>query len=616
MGQSVSPLASQQAIKKKSKWEIYLSMRASSQKADLNELPVVGYGLNPFWAVSYYQATLKNFNFTSGSLDLARTNTIMNALLAGSFSVNGYPPEQMRQITYSFLAETIVQEVAAMQNVSDAEIQFQVDRFILANTHSEEDRFLLLAILSDRLYLDYNSLLDPLQNKAKNRPAGVQVNDRDMNLIQAFTGAAQMNPDQGIVCNGVVEVLLKIAAPLFPNDDVLGITGGSHFGLLVAGKDGTYRIIDGGDQYTEKNQITLLPDVQIQEVRIFKMVNGAMAQIGTGRTQMGRLIDESLQLDVPSVQLSADIQSFLTHASREWTKNGRKHVRVLATQGEASFSGNHVMVAAEKVQVDFPKWGYYLGGATTIQTHANENSIYQFYLDAGAEHSIIKRELDFSNAKLKIKATTGVRVTGVGSFGSNDATHAANNGGLDLIQRVNADLEKSGFEVRNDFAMDHSLGPKNLGDMEGALSDLGLNNLGRALGDTYFVLAAIQDHGQLWISLPHRTTKLKMDMNYLGSNLGQKMGMTGGAESQVLSSKFSFYYFAGYLLDGKGYRLEHANLIAGQPAGFEFGAQLSRNANQNRTNFNVEVKGVGGPQPLVNLRANIYLFPIRKKSKP
>jgi hypothetical protein len=535
--------------------------------------------------------TMESYGFKSEAI-LARSNDIWNSKLIAPPSETFDPHSKMGQ---EIFIEGLVQ-ASAKSTLGEKELTKKMADIIKTTYGKDEERFNALSALSLRLYRNYNTARNPGYDNPKNNPFAAVLPKGDMSANDIVKAASAFNVFQGGVCNDISETVAMVGEHLFPDKDVLTVNSGSHFGVVVAdGKQN--RVIDGGDQYVQQNQLFLDPKMTPTNLRISQVQNGALREIAVVDTEMGQLMEKAFQTGKNLLKTDADIPTMIAQFKS-------KHVSFAAGTGELSDS--KVVVVVAKYEDVSDTSSKYIGIGLTEQDFNTQirEAKYQVHITTGAETNVLR----YVNENTNIKFTTGARAAGMYTLNPyKDPNVAAQKADLsvsvDLVNRVSFEHNQDRsvpVRVKGYLETEHTLGPTNWGNTTGALSYMNWGDTGTLLKNVSFHLNQVNADVTAEKRLPKGAMAV-LNAHYQGSNIGQKVDVLAGIDIKVLDGA-KIFIFTGYTkADLKGYKTKNS-LLASQGGGM-VGLKLT---NKRGSEMSINVRGVAG-KPSVGTTIKIPL---------
>ena len=494
--------------------------------------------------------------------------------------------------------KAIIYYASQMQGATENQISQTIATYIQQQSTSDQDKFEFLSRISDAFYQQYNNARNPGKNNAQNNPGKAPLPSGDIPLIQMLQTSAnptQGNAFNGGVCNDISEAVAKISAKVFPDKDVLTITGGSHFGVMIADGKNT-EVIDGYTRYQVKNQISLLPDAAVTNVRVSKMVDGKLKEIGVVDTQLGQLVNHAFGNELPDLKSGANLDDVLLQAKKVWDNGDGVKKQLFTSLADAQLGNGNTTLITAKYEIDTKNTHAYLGlGAGTGKFGGDPIESYQVYLRAGIDRAMLK----YISPKAKVIYSTGVHLDNEETFSRDGWNSLGLAGGLSLKNQVNADLQLGKTGIQSNTQVINSLGPSSWGQTTGAVSTENFHNAMKMLSYMDFHLNQVNSTLNANTPLSTNTTALT-SAHYQGSALGQTLEVTGGVRV-IANNKAQISMYIGKKSVTHGYQTKYDEL--GDVPGMEAGAEYDKNGKS----FEIQSEGLGTGNSRVNGTAIIPL---------
>jgi len=554
----------------------------------------------------------------SSSLDF---NAIQNyATHAAIAAINGsyfVDPAEELQFQRSALLEAMVQTIPQLKGVSDDQISQQIAGFLSQASHSNEEKFVLLSMLSDRLYNNYNDALNPGANNKANNPNHVAVPDGNISQQQLFTAAAVQNPFGGGICNNISQSIAAIGAHLFPDQDVLTITGGTHFGVIFADGKNT-RVINGPDEFSTQNQLELFPDNRATVARIDKVEDGKLKEIAVIDTQLGQLLNTAYGLDQPILKTGANINDVFSTVKKVFAQSDEKRKELSITGGVGHLSNSTVSVFVVKYDAFSKKNHFYAGAGVDDQSFfgsvldynsAFEN-VQKNQASVSARAGYDRNLFHYIHPKLQMDFTTGVRAQGMMDVVTPEL---GTTGAIETVNQFSFHTTNPGtkaFQASGSATLINDLGARDSGGMNGATDSVTFQHVLNMIRDSNLHLNQLV--GKVTLLKPI-TNKINFrgDIFYQGSNIGQSTYVIGGLQLK-LPADAKLYVFTGAETSAlHGYQTKHSLLYG--PEGGKMGLEYQSRAGDR---VGVQIQGIGSDAPQISGTAKILIQRRKKKVLP
>ena len=549
--------------------------------------------------------------------DVSYYRTPLNAHVPSGFQLDWAHIDQWVNQTSSdpgtrrdFIVEAIVQGCALQPLLTEKAMTERVASILEYAGGTDDERFHLLSLLSYRLYENYNDLRNPGYNTKAANPGNVPLPPGDLTLQQMMTAAATDNVYGGGVCNDIVEMTAQIGQKLFPNADILAVTGGSHFGVLV--NDGKQaRVIDGGDNLAMQNKIALLDDTIASSMRISHVENGQLKEIAVVDTQLGQAFNGTFQSTIPNLRTDSRINLALQSARESWAKSDEKRRQFSMNVGQARASDSQILVLVARQDWEGKHTQSYAGIGGAVQRF-DWGSYYHVALKAGFD----RRLLRYVSPRVKLEFSTGAHLSGqIPIYPGYGVDTDGLSGDVSLRQKLDfhyrGDSSKP-LELGFQGQLINSAGPSSWGTTTGDMSTLTPIGIGKALGNLRFHLNQVFVTGDVYKPLNDRFGS-RTKFTYQGSNIGQRIDLTTGVEVKAPKSGAMFMLYVGYENSHiAGYQTKYGllNTINGGKTGVSF-------QNRKGVQLDLSVQGLQpGSQPRIQGGAIVPIHPKKKKPKP
>lgn len=463
----------------------------------------------------------------------------------------------------AFFLETLL-AVSAKSNMSETDLVSNISTLLLDITNdNEEEKYRILSFLSSRLDINYQDARNPGSNNSKNNPKGIALPESEIAFRDLLKGVYEGDRSLGGVCNDYSQVIGMIAEDLFPEKDVLVISGGTHMGTLIT--DGiTSRIIDAGDQRLIENNLSLFEKSNVTNIRLSKVVDGKLKEIAVMDTEQGQLVNDTLDVDRPVLRTNYPLEKIVVHVNK-WVQENNRKKTYSASLGSALLNGSHMIVIGMKGKVEGERYDKYAGLAYGYQ---NAKGFYRtphtFHLRLGIDR---KFEL-VDDPRLSVNLKTGVAVEG--SFGStlsrfDTAGNILLNNKLQISNDHtfnNDEISHPNIKFNTIIFLSHALGSKNYGQSTGVLSTVELSDITEIMKSLSFHLNQVVVNTSLTKELSPRLLTMA-NMHYQGSHVGQNVETSLGVSFLSRDKKREYTLLFGYdNSEIKGYSTKN-NLIDG-----------------------------------------------------
>lgn len=518
------------------------------------------------------------------------------------------------KLDHSKYVEAIVQTIPLMQDISEKELSKQIASAIGGVAKTDEEKYQMLSILSERLYHNYNRARNPGYNNSTNNPNGEALPSGSLSLSSIFTAAANQEMSKGGVCNDISEAVAKIGEELFPEKDVLVINAGTHFAVLVVDKNGS-KVIDGSYQNNMDQQLTLGPNLISNNVRINKVIDGHLKEIAVMDTQLGDLVKSTTGSPVPTLKSGANFNKIIAQTKITLSENEKKRRALTIAGGAGELLESKVTVIAAKLSSEGQGNNSYVTvGADKQQWKTSElaqwGNEYHIILNAGFDRTLIR----YVNPKVKLTYTSGVHMGASLGLGVEGVDIYGTSGNLDLLNRVNLEnnpANEKAVSLKGQVMVDNTFGPRNWGETTGATSSVTGGGVLKALSQMTFHLNQINVNGSATKQINNRL-KLQTAANYTGSNVGQSVGVITGLQVESKRGASLFYFVGAETSKLKGYQTKNSLLVGSH--GAKTGVTLV--GKNGKLEGSASVSNIAPNQkPQINATAKILLNSKKKKVK-
>ena len=501
----------------------------------------------------------------------------------------------------NYVVEALVQTIPQLKGLSDDQVSQQIASFISKAATTDEAKFNLLAQISDRLYDNYNNARNPGGDSIALNPKHVPLPPGNMSQSDLFTAAANQNILAGGVCNDIAQSIAGIGAHLFPNKDVLTITSGTHFGVIVSDGKQT-RVIDGGDQFIATQQSLLTPGEGVTTARISKVINGQLKEIAVIDTQLGQVMNTAFGSDRPLLKTGASVNDLFATSKLVFDKDDQKKKELSITGGSAVISDSAVTVIVAKFETFSAKNHSYVGAGLDSQNFGTHQQV-SAHLRAGYDYTLFR----YVSPRVQMDFKTGIQMDAMTPLPLNTNGIA---GALETVNKFHIESRNSkpaAVQFSGTAQVRNSLGPRSWGATTGETSSLSFDGTIKALGNMNFHLNEIVVNGTA-IKPLNATAGLRGDVFYQGSNIGQSASIIAGIQNRYPSGT-QFYIWTGIETSGMGgYQTQHSLLVG--PSGGKIGIQYQ---GKNGSSIGAAVQGIGSDDGVqINATAK---FTIKKKAK-
>jgi hypothetical protein len=478
-------------------------------------------------------------------------------------------------------------QIVAHKKLGEEEaIEYINNKISAIDGNNEQDRLKTLAAFSAFLYRGYNIARNPFQDPNPTDTRALTFND----LLQAGLNNTPGGPgdrSMGGVCNDISAAVAKLGNKLFPDDDVLVMSSGTHFGIALKKPNQKPMIINWGYQTTGFSDLTLSPKIPVENTRIYQFRKGKMSQIAETETEMGSVFKALIPGLTPALSTTATPSVMTTDLINRRAHRDQKQIDFNAKAGTAGGTHSHLLVLVAQRTTTTP--GLQRSTSLTVAPQRlkdGANSSLNFNLRG----HIQKNQILFQSPRLEILGSTGIELSLQGAkrlTQDNDPVHGieAAAGGLRTHQTLRFESWPQGEttpRVSGQIQAVQALGSSDESLRQSAISDSSI--LKATLNSMTFTrlhLNQINANAEIEIPL-NPSLQSKSQIRYQGSNIGQTLGVTSGLGIRTPSNT-EVYAFVGYVENGmKGFQTRSSFLM--QPSGGVLGGGV-------RTKRGVEVSG-------------------------
>lgn len=484
--------------------------------------------------------------------------------------------EEFNQNTKSFdkyFRESLLRSMAKSE-LDDHELA-KISAEIIGKAFSDqEDRYEFLSSIADYLGSNYNMPRNPNHNNSTNNPDNIELPEGDLSLKQIVDAAIKRDIYSGGVCNDVAENIAIIGKYLFPDQDVLTLTTGSHFVTIFSDGKKT-RVINYGSLSSNENGLGVYTSTLETNTRVSKVDDkGQLKQIAILDTQTGELVKtafdskESLLRSGPQFDKVAAIVKKVV----ETQKKQQSYTYGFAT---GKLDDQQALVIAARYDVKKKNNNFYAGIGTSVHnTKILQRTLAGIHIKAGYE----RNQILYKNENANFEFLGGVHLSGskVGRVA----------GSIDINNKLSyAGQSKSGFKSQLSLETQHSLGPKSWGYTTGNASEVTMKGVGNIIKNMRF------HYNQVLLDMA-----LQKDINKnlaLGANFNSRISPVGSHVSftpQLLITKpngVEIVIFSGYEKKFKGTSTQH-NILP-DPEGGIAGVDIK----MRNVVFGASVRGIG-----------------------
>lgn len=415
---------------------------------------------------------------------------------------------------------------------------------------NEDEKYEFLASMAQYLVSNYNDSRNPTANNLINNPDNMHLPDGDLTLKQIVSAAVKQEKFSGGVCNDISENIAIIGKHLFPNQDVLTMTTGTHFATVIS--DGnTSKVINYGSLSSVKNGLGVNPITLETNTRISKVdENGQLREIALLDTQTGELVESAFQTNKKLLRADSEF-SKLTAVVRKVVDSQNKQRNYNVGVAAGDLADQKVLVVAAKFESIKEKSKFYAGLGSSIHERKITNN--GFALNGNQLGIHIKLGYEREQIIYKSKSTNLEMTNGVHLSGSTNGRAA---GSIDLVNKISfTNQSSSGFKTNINLQSQHTLGPSSWGETTGKTSSITLKNIGGVLQNLNF------HYNQ--ISLDVAAEKKITSSMSAGANLNSRISPVGSHVSFYPNLNITkpngveIFIFAGYEKNLKGTSTKH-----------------------------------------------------------
>ncbi len=500
-------------------------------------------------------------------------------------------------------------EFASFSTISEHDLSIKTAKAIESFSQNEDDKMALLTVFSETLYGVYNDKRNVFANKN-----GDAIARGNLSLNQMMTAAANRNYDQSGVCNDIVKAVAMVGSDLFPDKDVLAISNGSHFGVLVHDANKGNTIINWDLRTKVGGEPMLDPDIPVGNTRVFQVHGDKMVEIALLDTETGAVVKKLLNTQTPTLMTGTLPSVIFADFKREVGKEKfARDQEVKVGTAETSHSKMEFVTVENSRNTENASSNTGIFAAREkINIGPNENLLLA--LHTGRQQNLVKYK--FRN--LSFVGSVGAEFDAFAAFRTAwDNTNEMNDippfsASLNLNQKIviqNQPLKQSAVAFRFEGQVVQATGSKDEGARQGALSDPNpADAILHSAHYTGFYLNEVNVTTQIQVPLFQNVNAQGVGQ-YQGSNIGQKVSSNFGI-AVTTPKGIKYYAFAGYLDDQLHGYLTKSSLFKNNSGGL-FGIQVQ---GVKGANFSASAERLfSGNAPRVNVTAGIPVLRRHKK---
>jgi hypothetical protein len=401
---------------------------------------------------------------------------------------------------------------------------------------TRQGKLQILSAISSRFNDNYNSARNPGANNSTFNPENKALPTGDISLNDLVRASVAGDPFQGGVCNDISEAVAIIGKKLFPNEDVLVINSGAHFGVLISDGADKVDLINYSKQYSLEKDLMLEDDKNSTNFRLHKVENGILKEIAVVDTQAGMAIEDALSTDKKTVNI-AESPNRLIYKFNQFIDQKERHQFSLAGGAVTLNQQKEMYIIAAKYEYNNSRFNGYFGLAGSGTRYPDNATPFQVHLRSGADLRLVK----YASPKLQINLGSGFRLDGMYSQDTNKNQQfdwqgnplvqpVDASGSLDLVQQAGVQVEpNSGTQISVKAEVVSTAGLSNVGAANGAFAngiDSGIKGLLENSGLHLNQVNASFEMRQRLTS----TLEGVSQVNYQGTNIGQVVSARTGLD--------------------------------------------------------------------------------------
>lgn len=446
--------------------------------------------------------------------------------------------------------ESLMRSMAS-SNLNDEELGKKASQIINEKFTTSDDKYEFLSSMAQYFASNYNDSRNPGANNKVNNPENLQIPNGDLTLQQIISAAVKGDRFSGGVCNDISENIAIIGKYLFPDQDVLTMTSGTHFATIIS--DGkTSKVINYGNLSSVKNGLSVYSHTLETNTRISKVnENGQLKEIAILDTQTGELVETAFQSDKRLLRADTRFDK-ISAVIKKVVESEKKQRSYNLGVAAGDLSDQRVLVVAAKYESISEKNKFYAGIGSSIGeekiTERGITLVDPYKMGVHIKLGYERKQIIFKNPTTNLEMTNGVHLTG--------SMNGENAGSIDLINKVNfKNLSSSGFNTRINLETQHTLGPSSWGETTGKMSTITAGNIAETLQNLNFHYNQVSIDVQV-------DKKITNDLA-AGANVNSRISPVGSQVSftpNLLITKpngVEVFIFAGYEKKIKGTSTKH-----------------------------------------------------------
>jgi hypothetical protein len=517
----------------------------------------------------------------------------------------------IRESMNSFYVEGMLQNIAAKLSqisrnavpYSDEALAKMMADMINSYSPNEADRVALLTTLNDRLYASHKEAGKLAEKKLKD----------PITVSHLLFNASSWNSVPGESYEDIAQTVATVAEKVFPERDVLVINNGSHSGVLLNDQNNNRTVINWDQTIQKNNNSTPDGSERVGNTRIAKMKDGRLAEIAVLDTETGAVMKTLFSSTTPILQSGFDPSVIYMEFKKE-TETDQKMLTLRAKVAGVETSKTKMLVfvgeqtkKTSKTQIDMG----YAAGLQQVKDSRDLNLV--FAVHQGVQQNLIR----YVHPKVTLKMSTGVQLDAlatknlIAKDGAGQTTEGLPvSANLQFVQKVEFETRSKNpkaAQFNGNAQLVHSIGSDDWGSSQGTLTAPGSTGILKPLKYTSLHLNQVYVNGNMKLPLS-KTLTSKTNVQYQGTNVGQKIDVSTGIEVQS-SGGMKIYAFVGYVdASMHGYQTQTSLLTANNGAKTGLTLQTKKGAT-----FSGQVQGIGGSALVGNIKAAIPIFRRTKK---
>lgn len=545
-------------------------------------------------------AEIHTFDVDSASETRSKSNLVMTS-------------DSSAQSTTNMLMSQIFSLPENVLKLSDDELSSKISSMVSELAKIDEEKINILGEFSRWLYSNYNDKRNPGKNTANEAiPIG------RISLGEIIAAKAANNKDLGGVCNDISTAVAQVAQKLFPNDEVLVVNNGTHFGVLIHGKDKKNKIISGSGRIIDDIKDPLMdPAFPVTNSRILKLDGDTLKQIAVVDTESGVVLKKMIQGPTDPLTMGIDPSIVYADFKKEVLKKDKlKSYDLKAGSAETSNSNILILVVQSSKETEHSSSSTALSVMNQNIRNSNQNNVI-----IGFHSTFQKRLIQYQSPRLKIKGSAGGEVDLSYGIQNNNNPNSA----LSEIMPMSANLKlnqtidfrthpKNSFNptAAGRFQVAEDFGSMNEGARQGTMPD---PNAFRSVMKSmkYMGFSLNQVKADVNVDVPiNKNLKSFSNLQYQGSNISQNFKVLSGF--QVISDGGQkLMAYVGYMDTFKGYKTKSS--LSTRPTGpFAGGGIKTKNGLEVDAHVQVSPGNANPVQANIGLKKTFRKTKKKKKS--